>query len=378
MESVTALLQELVRIPSVNPDGDPGTDQCGEAALANWLGEFLTARGFSVGLEEVQTGRPNLLARSPGPRGDSRPRIILGPHLDTVGVGGMTIDPFGAEVRDGKLWGRGASDTKGSLAAMIWGLLANRERLADLPVAVDLVAFMSEESDQWGSKHFVRAHGSEYSFAIAGEPTGLDLVYVTKGSLWVSLHATGISGHASQPEQGENAIMKLIHALGPMERELSEKLADFRHPVLGHATVNVGMFHGGTRANIIPDHASAEIDIRFPPSLSDRGSARQFLEDFLRERNYPLTITGPAENPPMEVSADNEWLKRILVIHPNSKLVGAPWFSDAAHLNAGGLPAICLGPGSIRQAHTRDEFISLEDLQSGASFFTELISRLEP
>ena len=377
MVSVTELLQQLVRIPSVNPDGDPGTDQCGEEALANWLGEYLTAQGFRVTLEEIQPGRPNLLARSPGPPGDSRPRVVLGPHLDTVGVGGMTIDPFGAELRDGKLWGRGASDTKGSMAAMIWGLLSNREQLADLPVAVDLVAFMSEESDQWGSKHFVKAHGRDYDFAIAGEPTGLDLVHVTKGSLWATLHTTGLSGHASQPELGDNAIMKLVRALAPLESELASRLAEFTHPVLGHATLNVGMFHGGTRANIIPDQASAEIDIRFPPALVESGSAREFLESFLAERGYPLTITGPDENPPMEVPSGNKWLRRILAIHPQSQLVGAPWFSDAAHLNAGGLPAICLGPGSIRQAHTKDEFISLSDLQAGADFFTKLIAGLQ-
>ena len=375
MESVTELLQQLVRIPSVNPDGDPGTDQCGEEALATWLGEFLTSHGFSVTLEEVHPGRPNLIARCPGDSSSrSRPRILLGPHLDTVGVGGMTIDPFGAEIRDGRLWGRGASDTKGSMAAMIWSLIANRERLADLPVAVDFVAFMSEESDQWGSKHFAREHGHEYEFAIAGEPTGLDLVHVTKGSLWVTLHCTGLSGHASQPELGDNAIMKLVRALGPLESELGARLAEFTHPVLGKATLNVGLIGGGTRANIIPDRASAEIDIRFPPSLVEESSAREFLDSFLSERGFPFTVSGPAENPPMEVPAGNEWITRIRSLQPRSRLVGAPWFSDAAHLNNGGLPAICLGPGSIRQAHTKDEFIKIADLEEGADYFTSLIA----
>ena len=160
MDSVTDLLQQLVRIPSVNPDGDPGTDRCGEESLAIWLGDFLSEHGFAVTTEEVEPGRPNLLACSPGSGSDSRPRILLGPHLDTVGIGGMTIDPFGGELRSGKLWGRGASDTKGSMAAMIWGLIRNRERLADLAVAVDFVAFMSEESGQQGSRHFVQKHGA--------------------------------------------------------------------------------------------------------------------------------------------------------------------------------------------------------------------------
>jgi acetylornithine deacetylase len=374
VHSVTDLLQQLVRIPSVNPDGDPGTDQCGEQALAEWLADFLSAAGFSTSLEEVEPGRPNLIARAPGT--DNRPRILLGPHLDTVSVAGMTVDPFAAEIRDGKLWGRGASDTKGPMASMIWGLLENRDRLADLPVAVDFVAFMSEESDQWGSKHFVKHHGGDYEFAIAGEPTSLHIVYVTKGSLWASLTATGKSGHASQPELGENAIMKLVRALEPLERDLIAQLADFTHPVLGHSTLNVGMIRGGTRANIIPDRASATIDIRFVPDLVSNRTALDYVEAFIAQRGFPLELSQVTENPPMEVPADHPWLRRLHAIHPESELVGAPWFSDAAHLNDGGIPAVCLGPGSINQAHTKDEYISIADLERGAAYFTKLVADL--
>ncbi len=374
VQAVSELLQQLVRIPSVNPDGDPGTDRCGEQQLADWLAKFLGDAGFAVTLEEVHPGRPNLIARCPGP--EERPRILLGPHLDTVGVGGMTIDPFAAEIRDGKLWGRGASDTKGPMAAMIWGLLANRDRLADLPIAVDFVAFMSEESHQWGSKHFVKHHGSEYQFAIAGEPTSLDVVRVTKGSLWVTLVATGISGHASQPERGDNAIMKLVHALDVLERDLAVRLQAFTHPVLGSSTLNVGMIGGGTRPNIIPDRATAQLDIRFVPDLVADGTALDFVKGFVSEHGLPLEVTRPTENPPMEVSADHEWLQRLGAIHPDSRLVGAPWFSDAAQLNDGGVASVCLGPGSIDQAHTRDEFIEIAELERGAEFFAKLVREL--
>lgn len=372
--TVTDLLQELVRIPSVNPDGNPGTDRCGEQEIADWLGDFLSDHGFTVSQEEVEPDRPNLIARCPG--SSERPRMLLGPHLDTVGVGGMTIDPFAASIRDGRIWGRGASDTKGPMAAMIWGLLANRELLADLPVAVDFVAFMSEESDQWGSKHFAQHHGPEYDFAIAGEPTSLDMVHVTKGSLWATLETSGKSGHASQPELGDNAIMKLVRALAPLEKELSAALELHTHPILGRSTLNVGMINGGTRANIIPAQASAQIDIRFVPALVESRSAFRFVEEFIEARNLPLTLTAPTENPPMEVPADHPWLKRLQAIHPTSELVGAPWFSDAAHLNDAGVPSICLGPGSIHQAHTKDEFIAIEDLEAGARFFTELVAGL--
>lgn len=377
VNSVSELLQSLVRIPSVNPDGNPGTDQCGEGAIAEWLGNFLSDRGFDVTAEQVEPGRPNLIARRPVASTDSRPRILLGPHLDTVGVGGMTIDPFGGVIHDGKIWGRGASDTKGPMASMIWGLLNNRDSLADLPVAVDFVAFMSEESDQFGSKHFASNHAGNYDFAIAGEPTGLDIVHVTKGSLWAILETTGISGHSSQPEAGENAILKIVDTISVLNDTLKPILAEFTHTVLGPATLNVGIIQGGTRANIIPDRATAQIDIRYPPSLTQTGSATKMLEDFIAAQELPAKILLCSDNPPMELPEDDPWLSRIRSVHPSSALIGAPWFSDAAHLNAGGLPAICLGPGSIKQAHTKDEFISIADLEAGAAYFTDLVSGLK-
>ena len=376
MSQVVDLLQQLVSIPSVNPDGDPGCppEQTGEEDLADFVAGTLSARGFQIILEEILPGRPNLIARAPGP--DDRPRIFFGPHSDTVGVGGMTIDPFGAEISDGRLWGRGASDTKGPMAAMLWGLIENADLLSDLPVAVDFVAFMSEESSQFGSRHFAEHHANRYEFALVGEPTNLDFVHVTKGSLWATLTASGKAAHSSQPERGENAILKLGRALDHLNRKYTARLATFTHPVLGHATFNVGTITGGTRANIVPDHAQAQIDIRTVPALAEGEGALKHLEAFLQESALPVAVVNPHENPPMEVATDHSWLKRLCTICPTAKLVGAPWFSDAAHLGAAGLPAVCVGPGSIDQAHTADEFISIDDLEAGASFFSSLVRGL--
>ena len=268
-QDVITLLQQLVRIPSVNPDNAPGTGETGEETLAIFLSGWLESIGADVSLEEIKPGRPNLIARF-APL-DGRPRILLGPHLDTVGVGGMTIEPFGGEIRDGRLWGRGASDTKGPMAAMLWALHENRDRLAELPVAVDFVAFMGEESGQWGSKEFVKRHGADYSFALVGEPTSMEIVHVTKGSLWATLRATGKAAHSSMPERGENAILKLTRALDRLDCHLGAELAGFTHPVLGRSTLNIGVIRGGARPNIVPDLAEAEIDIRITPSLAAAG-----------------------------------------------------------------------------------------------------------
>ncbi|MBK1882959.1 M20 family metallopeptidase [Luteolibacter pohnpeiensis] len=369
---VVSLLQHLVRIPSVNPDNNPGTELTGEMEIANFLAAWLEGLGAEAIVEEIRPGRPNLIARF-APL-DGRPRILFGPHLDTVGVGGMIIDPFDGGVRDGKIWGRGASDTKGPMAAMLWALRETRELQATLPVAVDFVAFMGEESCQFGSKDFVKNHGHHYSFALVGEPTNLQTVHTTKGSLWTSLQATGKAAHSSQPERGENAILKLARALDVLDRHLVPKLKEFDHPVLGHSTLNVGTIEGGSRPNIVPDFATAEIDIRITPSLAAAGGALKLLTETITAFDLPIEIVDPVENPPMETSPDHPVIKSLLA--NGSGLTGAPWFSDAAHLAHGGIPGICIGPGSIDQAHTIDEFIKVSDLEAGAAFFEKFIRSL--
>jgi acetylornithine deacetylase len=370
---VIFLLQQLVRIPSVNPDNAPGTADTGEETIAVFLSGWLESIGADVTLEEIRPGRPNLIARF-APM-DGRPRILLGPHLDTVGVGGMTIHPFNGEILDGKLWGRGSSDTKGPMAAMLWALHGNRDLLANLPVAVDFVGFMGEESGQWGSKDFAKNHGGEYTFALVGEPTSMEIVNVTKGSLWATLRATGRAAHSSMPERGENAVLKLTRALDRLDCHLGAELTGFTHPVLGRSTMNVGVIRGGSRPNIVPDLAEAEIDIRITPSLTEAGGALKLLQETISFHDLPVEIVKHHENPPMDTEAGHPVIRKLLALG-GTKTTGAPWFSDAAHLSAGGIPSICIGPGSIDQAHTADEFIEVDALQQGAEFFTRFIRGL--
>ncbi|MGA0846054.1 MAG: M20 family metallopeptidase, partial [Luteolibacter sp.] len=300
---VVELLQELIRIPSVNPDNSSDPTACGEERLAKSLAEWLSGFGADVQLEEVLPQRPNLIARF-APR-DGRPRILLGPHLDTVGVEGMTIDPFAGEISLGRIWGRGASDTKASMAAMLWAWLEQREAMQDLPVAVDFVAFMGEESGQWGSKQFAAKYAADYQFAVVGEPTRLNVVHLTKGSLWATLRSTGRAAHSSMPQLGENAIFKLIRALDRLDCVLEPVLVKDPHPVLGVSTMNVGLIRGGTRPNIVPEWAEAEIDIRTTPALARAGGALRCLRETIDRHALPIEVVNPHENPPMETAADH-------------------------------------------------------------------------
>lgn len=371
------LLQELIQIPSLNPDhaSPQQAELAGEQRMADFLKIWLEGIGARVTLEQIEPGRPNLIARF-APM-DGRPRILLGPHMDTVGIDNMTIPPFSGEIRDGKIWGRGASDTKGPMAAMLMGLKNNQAILNDLPVAVDFVAFMGEEASQYGSKHFAKHHAAEYAFAVVGEPTSMQVVHTTKGSLWAHLSASGISAHSSQPEKGENAILKLSRALLDLQEYLAPKLAAFTDEILGHSTMNIGVISGGLAPNIVPNSASAQIDIRQTPSLYCAGGALQLLREVIAELRLPIDLTYAHENPPMETDTETPYIKKLLATSPITGLAGAPWFSDAAHLSAAGIPSICIGPGSIAQAHTKDEFIEIEALLEGEKFFTDFIRGLE-
>jgi acetylornithine deacetylase/succinyl-diaminopimelate desuccinylase-like protein len=150
--TVTELLQTLVRIPSVNPAGTPGTEHVGEEQCARYVGEFLRGLGAETEVREVLPGRPNVVARFPSDR-PGKPRLLFAPHTDTVSVAGMTIEPFGGEVRAGRVWGRGASDTKGSMAAMLWALQAARS-------AIPALGWPEKKPASTGPKRWLRRRNS--------------------------------------------------------------------------------------------------------------------------------------------------------------------------------------------------------------------------
>ncbi|WP_395737343.1 M20 family metallopeptidase [Prosthecobacter sp.] len=376
--NVVELTQALVRIPSVNPDGDPGTDGIGEEQCARYVAEFLQASGAEATLEEVEPGRPNVIGRfptHPSADGGSKPRIIFAPHTDTVSVGGMTIDPFGGELRDGKIWGRGASDTKGPMASMLWALHELRHEIPSLPVEVHFVGFMSEESAQLGSQHFAKHHG-RYDLAIIGEPTSLKTVFRHKGCLWADIHTTGIAVHGATPERGVNAIVKMSKLISALDTRFRALLAESSgtDEFLGVSTINLGMIQGGTRSNIVADSCKLRVDIRTTPGLQKAGGALALLTEFVKRTDESASVTVASEAFHLDTDPANPFVQKLIAA--GADLTGAPWFCDAAFLAAAGTPAIAIGPGSIAQAHTKDEFIAVSDLEAGVAFFCKFLRSL--
>lgn len=363
--TVTDIAATLVRTPSVNPDGDPGTDKTGEAGCAEWLAGFLTAAGAEAELREVFPGRPNVVARFPSDR-PGKPRILFAPHTDTVSVTGMTIDPFSGEIREGKLFGRGATDTKGPMASMLWALREMGSNIPSLPYEIWFAGLMGEEAGQHGAKAL--AEQEEFAFVIAGEPTSMDVVHAHKGSAWLSLDASGVAVHASKPEAGVNAIYKMCDALEVIRREIIPMFGELHDPVLGHPTASVGTIQGGSKTNIVPDFCRANVDIRTIPG-QDVSVIEKMIRAKVPDIGFSMVSSFPLFTDPGHP-----------LIHALQKcgagLTGAPWFCDAAVFASKGCPAVALGPGSIVQAHVCDEFVSVDDLEKGAAFFLRFLRSL--
>jgi len=363
--SVSGLVQALVRIPSVNPHGLPGVERPGEQACAEFVGSFLRECGAEVELREVAPGRPNVVGKFPS-AGAGKKRVILAPHLDTVSVGGMIIDPFGGEIREGKIWGRGATDTKGPMGAMLWSLREMRERIPHLGHEIWFAGLMGEEGGQEGSRAFVKEERAD--FALIAEPTGRDIVYTHKGAYWLKVRTTGRAAHGSAPERGENAIYKMGDVLRCIRDVIAPRLAGQSHPVLGSPTINAGTIRGGTKINIVPDFCELEVDTRTIPGQDPREIARM-----LKEACAGVEVS-VWESEALDTDPGHPLIQ--MLVKNGSRLTGAPWFCDAAVFAGAGIPAVAAGPGSIAQAHTNDEWISVAELEAGVQFYRGFLEGL--
>ena len=372
---VVELLQALVRIPSVNPAGNPGTDLVGEARCAEFVGRFLERCGARVETQEVNPGRPNVAGIFPSDSAGKK-QLILAPHTDTVSVAGMTIDPFAAEIRDGKIHGRGATDTKGPMAAMLWALYELRDKIPALSHQIQFVGLMGEEAGQEGSRHFVQnleadpSTGSGRAFALIGEPTGLQIVHTHKGAIWLTLTTRGKAVHASAPQLGDNAIYKMADVIRCIRDEIAPMLDKLHDPVLGSPTISVGVCSGGSKTNIVPDLCTAEADIRTVPG--DDGLFESITSRL--KKICPDLETSAWEAKPLHTDPGHPLIRALE--KTGSRCVGAPWFCDAAVFAEAGIPAVAAGPGSIAQAHTKDEWISIDDLRRGVDFYRSFLLNL--
>jgi acetylornithine deacetylase len=375
MTKTEKLLRDLIALPSVNPAFLPAGDaRAGERRVADFVAAVAAQAGLDIELREVLPGRSNVIARLT-PAGKVQRRILLAPHLDTVPA--ATEDQFIPRKKGGRLFGRGACDTKGSVAAMLAALgeiaaSRNRPRKTEIVFA----GLVDEENAQAGSRALA-AGGFNADLAIVGEPTRLQIVTAHKGSLWMELATRGRSAHGALPHLGRNAVHAMARVVDALETDYAAALRRRRHALLGCATISVGTIHGGTQPNVVPDACTITVDRRTLPGETEAGVRREMAR-FLAKRNLRVTFSSAKLAPclPLETDPSLPLVRQFLRSAGQRAPAGVHFFCDAAVLADAGIPSVVFGPGDIAQGHTADEWISLASLERAREMLREFLSSL--
>ncbi len=378
MSPAEKLLRELIALPSVNPALMPASDpRAGEQCVGEFLASTAASGGLDVTLQPVVSGRANVIARLQ-PSARVRQRVVLAPHMDTVGDASMRDTMFQPRRKGDHLFGRGACDTKGSVAAMLTALLtvAHSSRRSTKTEIV-FAALIDEEISQSGSRALVRS-GFRADLAIVGEPTRLKVVTAHKGDLWLTLKTRGKAAHGARPELGRNAVHSMARIVHLIETTYAQRLLRKQHPLLGTATVNVGSIRGGTQPNIVPDFCEISIDRRTLPGETD-AEVRRNLRLFLKQHRFAADISDDKANAPcwpMETNSELPLVQSLLRVARQRQPAGVHYFSDASVFAHAGTPAVLFGPGDIAQAHTSDEWVSIRSLERATEMLTSFLREL--
>lgn len=375
MDAVTRLLSDLVQIPSVNPMGREVSGPLFlEGRLTDHLERFFRDRGITCRRDPILPGRENLLALYEAP--NSRRTILFDVHQDTVPVDGMTIDPFAATIEGNRLYGRGSCDVKGSMAAM---LLAFARLVSERPAgssSVLLALTVDEEFTHVGSTRLAETCAG-VDLAVVAEPTRMDLVTTHKGAIRWKIRSHGVACHSSTPHLGDNAIYRMARVVSALSEHASELSRAAPDPILGPPSLSVGRIEGGQSVNVVPDWCEIEIDRRVIPGETGE-SAIEGVAQFLRGRLgsldglefLPPWVKMPALSPnmPSEVlDAMSDAIRGVTGRIPDRR--GVPFGTDAGPLGQVGVPCVVLGPGDIAQAHTKDEWVDLDEVRQAVEMY---------
>ncbi len=372
------IAQALVRIPSVNPNYDPASRA--EINVASWIQSWGQEHAFETRTRPVIDGRSDVILRF---RNDAdHPHLLLNGHMDTVGVTGMTISPFDAEVRDGRLWGRGSADMKGPLACM----LAAAWRLRQQPAAwrgTLTAGFVVDEEYRFRGIRALMEEIETPDFAVVGEPTSLRVVRGCKGCLRFTIRAHGRAAHSAHPERGRSAIVAMARAILELNSFFVERLSRIRLPDFASSTGSIGLIEGGSGINIVPAECAIQVDLRLLPG-QDAVQTHREIETHLRDRMKQLKDIAWSFDPPglidpaYEVSADSELVRRACAAMGQTKSDVVFYACDASKIAAKSVPCIIIGPGDIAVAHTADESIAVDELLAGAEAYVRLARTLMP
>ena len=374
MSRTEKLLAELIALPSVNGAFLPPRHSfAGEHRVADFLATTAAQAGLEIEFQNVLPGRRNVIARL-RPKNKIAQTILLAPHLDTVGA---AETQFGPRRKNGRHYGRGACDTKGSVAAML-AAVCELAKYKARPLTTEIIfaGLIDEEHAQAGSRALAKS-GLKADLAIVGEPTNCTVVTAHKGSLWLNLETRGLAAHGATPHLGKNAVHEMACIVDVLETDYAAQLRRRKHKLLGVGTVNVGKISGGTQPNIVPDACVIEIDRRTLPGETEKSvlaEIRALLAAKKLSAKFSSAKLAPAL--PMETDFKLPLVQKFLRSAGQTRPAGVDYFCDAAILSAAGIPSVVFGPGDIAQAHTADEWISLAQLERAKDLLVRFFQSL--
>ncbi len=364
-----SLTRELLAFNTINP---PGV----ERNCAEYVGQLLEDGGFKVDFYEFDESRTSLIARMEG--SEKKAPICFTGHLDTIPLGAKSWskDPFKGEVDGDKLYGRGSSDMKSGVAAMIVASL----RLAKMSkgkAPMTLVITAGEETGSQGAAYLSNLGNvlGKSGAIVVGEPTSNYPLVGHKGSLWLEIQTTGVTAHGSMPEKGVNAIYKAVEAVTKLQE------FDFNvppHQFLGKPTLNVGTIAGGLNINSVPDQATIGVDIRTIPGLNNN-DVYEKLQSYLGEE---VKLRRVVDVDSVTADPQDDWIQEVFAIlesilkeRPEPR--GVAYFTDASILTPayGNPPTVILGPGEPDMAHKTDEFCYVYKIEEAAEAYLEIATK---
>lgn len=383
------LLQDLIRIPSVNPMGRDltGPDYY-ETRLTEFLVGFFRSLAVTFETQEIAPGRQNVVARIDRP--GARETIVLDAHQDTVPVDGMTIPPFEPRIEGDRISGRGSCDVKGGLAAMLAAFARVAKTPERLLANVVMSCTVDEEFTATGvnrlAKSWSEAGGCQLlrerpTLAIIAEPTDLDVVVAHRGATRWKVVTRGRACHSSEPTLGVSAIYRMAKVVSALE-EFAAELPTLHpaHPLCGGSTLSVGRIQGGQSVNIVPDYCEIEIDRRVIPGEDPLGVMDE-LRDYLRTKvDFDFEMLPPwIVGLPLGDDENGDLADRLLKVIASQvglrKKVGVPYGTHASRFAAAGVPSVVFGPGSIRQAHTKDEWLPITELRQATDILEAFLTQ---
>jgi succinyl-diaminopimelate desuccinylase len=363
-EETIAFLRDLVRAPSVNPPGDV-------TAAMTVCERPLRDAGFAVRTIAHAPGKPNLIAEW-GPNGG--PVLCFNAHLDVVPVGderAWSHSPFGAEIADGRVYGRGAGDDKASVTAQVMGAVALARSGAPLRGALAVTEVADEETSGGGAKHVISTSGLQPDGVIVGEQTLNRVAIGEKGTAGVRIVVTGRTAHGALPWEGANAIEGMARVIVALGERLAPRLRERTHPYFMPSSASVNLIEGGVKANVVPDRCAIFIDRRLVPGEDPAETTAEIahiaeeavagipglgVQVIAAEERRPATMSDPEGALAQAMLAAN----RQLDLSP--ELTGFSMATDGRHFAAAGYPTLIYGPGDPRLAHVPDEWVGIDEV----------------